>query len=476
MLKLHDSLTRKDEKFVPLVKGKVTMYNCGPTVYGDVHIGNLRSFLLGDLLRRTLERRGYEVTQVMNITDVGHMLADADVGEDKLEVAAQKTGKTPQEVAAFYTERFFRDVDRIGLLRASVYPKASDHVGEMIAIIEKLLANGCAYKVEENGGTSVYFDVSTFPQYGKLSGNTLDGLEPGARIDVRAAKKHPADFALWIHNSAHLMQWTAPWGSGYPGWHIECSAMAMKYLGETIDIHTGGEDNKFPHHECEIAQSECSTGKKFVKHWLHATHLLVDGKKMSKSEGNFYTLDDLVAKGADPRAVRYLLLSTHYRSSLNFTLTGLEGAKAALNRLDALADAVRTATPKEKGRSSKIVKAAEKAFDAALDADLNVSDALAALFEFVRSCHETIAAGAFTQADRTAAIAFLEGAGKALGFAFGRAAEESEIPGSVMALVEKRDEARKEKRFAESDRIRDELKAMGWAVEDTADGRRIKRT
>jgi cysteinyl-tRNA synthetase len=345
----------------------------------------------------------------------------------------------------------------------------------MIALIEKLLANGGAYKVEENGGTNVYFDVSSFPAYGRLSGNTLEGLEPGARIEVRAAKKHPADFALWIHNPAHLMQWTAPWGTGYPGWHVECSAMAVKYLGETLDIHTGGEDNKFPHHECEIAQSEGSTGKPFARTWLHATHLLVDGKKMSKSLGNVYTLDDLTAKGADLRAVRYLLVGTHYRTALNFTLAGLDGAKSALGRIDALADAARLATPREKGRGSKPAKEALKAFDAAIDDDLNVSEALAALFGLVKWANEAMAAGTFTQADRAATLEFLEAAGQVLGFVFGRGADAEEVPASVLALVEKRDEARKEKRYAESDRLRDELKALGWAVEDTADGRRIKR-
>ncbi|MEK7855146.1 MAG: class I tRNA ligase family protein, partial [Acidobacteriota bacterium] len=254
MLRFHDSLTRSGQPFKPLQKGKVRIYNCGPTVYDYVHIGNLRYFLFTDLLRRYLEHKGYEVHQVMNITDVGHVLADADEGDDKMEIAAAKAGKSPQELAEFYTEAFFRDIDRLGIARAASYPRASQHVDEMIAVIAKLLANGCAYKV----GGSVYFDVSSFPAYGQLSGNVVAGLHPGARVDVREEKKHPADFALWISNPRHLMQWTAPWGKGYPGWHIECSAMAMKYLGETIDIHTGGEDNKFPHHEAEIAQSECA--------------------------------------------------------------------------------------------------------------------------------------------------------------------------------------------------------------------------
>ncbi len=476
MLRFFDSLSKKKQAFKPLRRGKVAMYNCGPTVYDYVHIGNLRSFLFEDLLRRLLDARGYAVTQVMNITDVGHMLADADVGQDKMEVAAKKAGRTPQEVARFYTDAFFKDIERLGIRPASVYPKASDHVPEMIAMIERLLANGHAYKIQEAGGTSVYFDVASFPRYGELSGNTIENLEAGSRVEVREAKKSPADFALWISNPKHVMQWQAPWGAGYPGWHIECSAMARKYLGDTIDIHTGGEDNKFPHHECEIAQSECATGKKpFVRYWLHATHLLVDGQKMSKSKGNFYTLEDLVTKGYEPRVVRYALITTHYRQAFNFTLKGLAAARAALARLDEFADAIRAATPRETGRTAAAVAKARKAFMNALDDDLNAAAALAAAFDLVRQLNEKIAAGTLTKKEKTAAGAFLADAGDILGFAFGHAAPDREIPPSIMALIEKRDEARREKRFAESDRLRDELKEKGYLVEDTPEGRRIKR-
>ncbi len=485
MLTFFDSLAKKNIPFYPQKKGSATMYNCGPTVYDYVHIGNLRSFLFADFLRRYLEFRGIEVLQVMNITDVGHMLADADVGEDKMEVAATKAGKTPQEVAQFFTDAFFKDIDRLNIRRAHMYPKASDHVSEMIALIERLLANGCAYKVKEETGekdfgvggknASVYFDVAAFPSYGKLSGNILENLNAGARVDVRTEKKNPADFALWIYNPNHLMQWEAPWGKGYPGWHIECSAMAMKYLGETIDIHTGGEDNKFPHHECEIAQSEGATGKPFVGTWLHVTHLLVNGEKMSKSKGNFYTLDDLVARGYSPREVRYLLLSAHYRQTFNFTLQGIAGARAALDRLDTVADAVRQATSQIAGKSAPVAKAAMKAFSAALDDDLNIAEALGAVFAFVRATNERMASGEFTMAEREAADHFFQDIGAVLGFTFGHAAEDVEIPQSILALVEKREEARAEKRFAEADRIRDELKEKGYLVEDTPEGRRVKR-
>jgi len=476
MLTLHNSLTRRNEPLQPLKEGFLTMYNCGPTVYDYVHIGNLRYFVFTDLLRRLFERRGLQVVQVMNITDVGHMLADADVGEDKMEVAAQKQGRTPQEVAAFYTEAFCRDIARLDILPATEYPKASDHVPEMIAVIGKLLENGHAYKVAENGGVSVYYDVSTFPKYGRLSGNTIEDLSPGARVEVREAKKHPADFALWIHNPRHLLQWEAPWGTGYPGWHIECSAMAGKYLGETVDVHTGGEDNKFPHHECEIAQSEGASGRPFVRLWLHVTHLMVDGEKMSKSKGNFYTLDDLVGKGYAPRQVRYLLLSTHYRQTLNFTLAGLEAAGGALDRLDAFADAMAEARPAAPGDTENTAHRASAAFDAALDDDLNVAEALAALFEYVRHMNEKLAAGSLTGRDRENALEFLERAGLTLGFKFGRAAAETDIPDEVRELIVRRDEARRNKDFAESDRLRDAIKDKGFVVEDTPAGRRIKRT
>ncbi len=475
MITLHNSLTRKTEPLQPLREGFLTMYNCGPTVYDFVHIGNLRYFVFTDLLRRLFERRGLQVTQVMNLTDVGHMLADADVGEDKMEVAAQKQGRTPQEVAEFYAEAFFKDIRRLDILPATKYPKASEHVPEMIDMIGKLLENGHAYKVAENGGVSVYFDVSTFPAYGRLSGNTIEGLSPGARVEVRQDKKHPADFALWIHNPKHLMQWEAPWGKGYPGWHIECSAMAGKYLGETIDVHTGGEDNKFPHHECEIAQSEGASGKPYVRLWLHVTHLMVDGEKMSKSKGNFYTLDDLVKKGYSPRQVRYLLLSTHYRQTLNFTMHGLEAAGGALDRLDAFADAVEAARPADPGDLENTSEHVLAAFDAALDDDLNTAEALAALFEYVRHLNEKLAAGTLTSRDRENALELLDQAGRALGFKFGRAAAEDDVPAEVRELIAQRDAARQRRDFVESDRLRDAIRGRGYVVEDTPAGRRIKR-
>ncbi|MBN1585538.1 cysteine--tRNA ligase [Candidatus Uhrbacteria bacterium] len=477
MLKLYDSLRRKKVTFRPLKAGQVSMYNCGPTVYGNVHIGNLRAFVFADLLRRHLERSGYAVTQIMNITDVGHVLADADEGEDKMEAAARKEGKTPGEIALFFTEAFFADIRDMNIRPASAYPKASEHVPEMVEMIGRLIENGSAYKVPSGDGQghSVYFDISAFPDYGKLSGNRIDGLNPGARVDVRPEKKHPADFALWVHNPRHLMQWEAPWGRGYPGWHVECSAMAIKYLGQTIDIHTGGEDNRFPHHECEIAQSECFTGQPFARFWLHVTHLMVEGEKMSKSRGNFLTLRDLKGKGYRSREVRYLLLSAQYRQPFNFTMAGLDGARSALSKLDDFADSVRSWEPKSTGRSTAFVRRATGDFVRSLDDDLNVPEALAAVFGLVSETNRRMADGSLTSMERQAVTDFLESLGNVMGFSFGTAVDDRDIPQSVALMIEKREKARSDRRFAEADAIRDEILARGFVVEDTPDGRRVKR-
>src|SRR5688572_11977778 len=325
MLKLHDSLTKSVLDFPPGTGHEVTIYACGPTVYHYASIGNLRTFLTVDLLRRYLEYRGKAVRLVMNITDVGHMLNDADVGEDKMDAAAAKEGKTPEEIARFYEAAFFRDMEALDFKPALRFPRATEHVPEMVVLVEKLLDAGHAYVTDKN---DVYFDVASFKAYGKLSGNSVDELVAGARVEVKEDKRRPADFALWIHNPNHVMQWEGPRGiQGYPGWHLECSAMSKAYLGDTIDLHVGGEDLKFPHHECEIAQSESANGVPFARHWMHVSFLLVEGEKMSKSKGNTYTLQDLVEKGFSPAAVRYLLLSSHYRTQLNFTFDGLKAAE-----------------------------------------------------------------------------------------------------------------------------------------------------
>lgn len=494
MLKFYNSLTKQKENFVALSEERktktklVTMYNCGPTVYDYVHIGNLRSFLVADLLRRYLEFSGYKVKQVMNITDVGHMTSDAEAGEDKLEMAARREKKSPWQIAEFFTKAFFADIKKLNIKPAWKYPRATDHIKEMIVLVEKLIKNGFAYKV--NG--SVYFDLSKFPSYGKLSGNTVKDLLAGARVEVVSEKKNPYDFALWIENPKHIMQWKAPWSvsAGYPGWHLECSAMSMKYLGETIDIHTGGEDNKFPHHECEIAQSEGATGKPFVRYWLHVKHLMVEGEKMSKSKGNFYTLGDVLAKGYSPRAVRYLLLSTHYRDPLNFTFDGLRAAEEALQRLDELWTKINEVAkvpsrragkktkgllPREKKAISirKIIQESREDFIRAMDDDLNVSKGLAFLFNFVHKVNAALARGV-DRADLVMARRLLQDFDSVLGIGFKKIRLEK-IPEKIKKLLKEREDARAVKDWKKADQLRGEIMKLGYVVEDTTEGPKIKR-
>ena len=477
MLKLFSSYTRKLEEFKPLDGKNVTMYSCGPTVYDYVHIGNLRSFLFADVLRRTLEHNGYTVKQVMNLTDVGHMLHDAEAGEDKVEVAAAKEGTTPQEITKKYIEYFEKTIKSLNIETAGEnHPKASEHVEEMKAIIVSLIEKGFAYVV----GGDVYFDVRKFAKYGQLSGNTLDKLEAGARIEINDKKKDPLDFALWISNDNHVMNWESPWSKrGYPGWHIECSAMAMRYLGETLDIHTGGEDNKFPHHECEIAQSESATGKTFANYWLHAAFMLVDGQKMSKSLNNFYKVEDLEAKGYEPRVIRYALISSHYREQKNFTFDSLDAAKSALEKIDNLAARLqkgeRPLIDMEKGSVpvKPIIDAAMKDFDDAMNDDLNVPKALGVLFVFVRELNAALDAGVNDGEKNEALRALKTMIVSVLGL------EIKEIFGSIdvelQKLLDERETARKAKDFARADEIRKELGNRGYAIEDASTGARLKK-
>ncbi len=476
MLKLYNYLKKQKENFHSLAEKKnkkklVTMYTCGPTVYDYVHIGNLRSFLVADLLRRFLEFEGYKVKQVMNLTDVGHMTSDADSGEDKMEAAARREKKDPWQIAEFFIKEFFKDIKKINLEKAWKYPRATDHVKEMIKIIKKLMKNGYAYEV--NG--SVYFDLSKFSDWGKLSGNKLEDLIAGARVEVLPEKKHPYDFALWIKNPSHIMQWNSPWGKGYPGWHIECSAMSMKYLGETIDIHTGGEDNKFPHHESEIAQSEGATGKQFVRYWLHVKHLLVDGEKMSKSKNNFYTLNQILEKGFSPRAVRYLLLSTHYRDSLNFTFDGLVAAEKNITKLDETWTRLKGINYKSGGNDG-LFREAEKNlvdFEAALSDDLNVSGALAALLNFIKEINAAISRGISKDEADIAKRTLLSMDG-VLGFGL-EILKEEKISEKIKDLLSEREQARKNKDWKKSDELRAEIRKQGYLVEDTSEGQKVKK-
>ena len=489
-LTFFNTYTREKQPFRPLEEGVVRMYNCGPTVYGRVHVGNLRSFVFADILRRTLEHFGYEVRQVMNITDVGHMVDDADEGEDKLMAQARKEQADPWAISARHAEQFLVDIAALGFRPAMVYPKATEHIPEMLEMIEGLLASGHAYEVDGQ----VYFDVHAFPGYGQLSGNRVEDLDAGARIEVREDKRHPADFALWKQDPHHLMKWDSRFGpDGFPGWHIECSAMARKHLGDRIDIHTGGEDNVFPHHECEIAQSEAFTGERFANLWMHAKFLQVDGGKMSKSLGNVYDLDDVAERGFEPRHLRFALLRGHYRQPLNFTWQVMEEARAFLDGLDRLAQdlgrlveaggdrgvdagASGAAPDDDLGvpsgaavpgddRGVDSVATLRADFDRALADDLSVPRALAAL----SGLRTLVAQGELAGAGAVAGLDFLRAADAVLGVVDLEGASEG--PGDdVEALIAAREQARADKDWAASDRIRDELVAMGITLEDTPEG------
>ncbi|RME54639.1 cysteine--tRNA ligase [Candidatus Woesearchaeota archaeon] len=470
MLKLYNTLTRKLEEFKTVKDNIVRMYNCGPTVYSYVHIGNLRSFVFADLLKRYLKYKGYKVKQVMNITDVGHLTSDSDEGEDKLMVAAKKENKDPYEISKFYTEKFREDIEKLNFDKADYYPKATEHIKEMLKIIEVLMDKGYAYKA----GPNVYYDTSKFKEYGKLSGMKVEELEAGKRVEVDHNKKHPSDFVLWFTKSkfkGHLMKWSSKFGEGYPGWHIECTAMSAKYLTsyfengefETFDIHTGGEDNKFPHHEAEIAQSEAAFGKKFVNYWLHVKHLIVEGKKMSKSLGNFYTLRDLEDKGYDPMAVRLLLISTHYRQQLNFTFAGLDAAGKNLEKVRDFM--LRVDEMNGQDDAIEIVETARKNFEKAMDDDLNVSGALAVMFDFMTEVNK------INVKDKEIVKGFVNDVLDVFGLKinFNR-----EIDDSIKRMIEEREEARKRKDWETADKIRDELKQKGVVLEDTPAGVRWK--
>jgi len=460
-LQFFNTLTRRKEDFVPLNPPSVGLYTCGPTVYNYAHIGNLRAFMFEDLLRRYLEYRDYKVKHVMNITDV----------EDKIIRAVRETGKSLKEVTDFYTQEFFRDLDTLNIKRAHVVPRATDTIPDMIKLIETLVAKKHAYVAEDG---SVYFSIKSFKDYGKLAHLDFDNLQFGARVSHdEYDKEHVADFALWKawDENDGPVKWPSPWGDGRPGWHIECSVMSMKHLGETFDIHCGGEDLIFPHHEDEIAQSEAATGKPFVRFWLHNAHLLVEGRKMSKSAGNFFTLRDLLAKGWTGREVRYALLCAHYREQLNFTFDGLQAARSALQRIDEFLSKLQ-----EFGGTRSVASAAVDSlraqFEEALDDDLNMSGALGVLFDFVRDTNRRIAESALTLEAAAAILATWQRLDIILGFGM---PTKSEVPAEIQQLVEERQAARKAKDFKRADAIRDQLAAMGWGIEDTPQGTRAKR-
>jgi cysteinyl-tRNA synthetase len=481
MLKIYNTLTKQKEVFEPLYPGKVGMYTCGPTVYGYVHIGNLRAYLTADLLRRVLEHAGFEVRAIKNITDVGHLTADdvaqGDTGEDKIVRQALAEKKTPEEIARFYENYFRKTEEKINILPAHYFPRATAHVQQMIKLIEELIAKGHAY--EKNG--SVFLDVTSFPEYGKLSGNTLDNLKVGARLEEHPDKKNPWDFALWLKAPEnHLMKWPSPWSLGYPGWHIECSAMSMEYLGDTLDIHTGGEDNIFPHHEAEIVQSEGVTEKPFTRYWVHNRHLLVDGAKMSKSKGNVYKLEDILEKGYSAMDLRFLLLLSHYRSQMNFTWDALAQAHANWESINTfrerLEEYAALPTPpvgegRGEGASEKIdLQKYQTDFTEALEDDLNTPQAITILLDFVKTGNKLMDEGKL--ANSKEARETLEALVSLLGL---RWEEKGAIPENILQLVRERDEARKQKDFARSDALRAEIENVGFMIEDTPQGTKVKR-
>lgn len=470
-IQFFNSLGRRKEVFTPLIPGQVRMYSCGPTVYRYVHIGNLRSFLMADLIRRVLEYNGYQVTQIMNITDIGHLADESalgiEAGEDRVLAAARLERKTPQEIAEHYTQAFLADVAAINVQPAHCYPKASEHVPQMLALIQKLMEKRLAYA----RGGSVFFDVSAFPGYGKLSGHTLDELRAGYRIDVDEAKDDPADFALWRGaKPGQTLVWNSPWGPGYPGWHIECSAMSMEYLGPQLDIHTGGEDLIFPHHENEIAQSEGATGLPFVRYWMHGAHLLAEGRKMAKSTGNVLHLKDLAQEGIEPLAYRLLCLGVVYRSHMNVTWESLRAAQARLERLRrSVAEWKQAAEGRgtaDDGRRRAEREKYASAFLAAINDDLSLPTALTVVWEVEKSD--------LPSQDKLALILDFD---RVLGLRLAEVppAAPVELTEEERVLIEQREAARKARDWATADRLRAELAARGLIIEDTPQGPRWRR-
>ncbi len=462
-LRLYNTLSRKTEAFRPISKGMASVYSCGPTVYDYAHIGNFRAYICSDILVRWLEYRGFKVTQVMNLTDV----------DDKTIKGSREEGVSLDEYTKRYKRAFFEDIESLNIRKADVYPEATATINEMVRIVKALMEKGYAYRGDDR---SIYFSVGKFRDYGRLARIDTSGLKAGARVKQDEYEKEQAnDFALWKawDKEDGDVFWETELGKGRPGWHIECSAMSMKNLGPTFDIHTGGIDLVFPHHENEIAQSEAYTGKRFVNYWVHNEHLLVNGRKMSKSMGNFYTLRDLLEKGHNPLAIRYLLISAHYRTQLNFTE---EGIKAAQNSIERLHDFMLKLSEIKEGRENqeakKIVEKARNEFEDAMDNDLNMPDALAAVFEFVKDINKLLAGNEVGKKNASDIKEFMLSIDKVLGIL---ETGKEDIPEDIQELAEKRENARKEKDFKQADSIRDELKEKGYAVEDTKNGPRVKK-
>jgi cysteinyl-tRNA synthetase len=484
-LKLYNSLTRSKEEFKPLKKGKVGIYVCGPTVYGHAHLGHAKSYVSFDCLVRYLRYLGYSVTYVQNITDVGHLTDDADQGEDKVAEAAKKEKIHPMALAEYYTRSYFEDMDALNCVRPDISPRASGHIVEQIELVKKLLEKGCAYEV--NG--SVYFDISKFKDYGKLSGRNIEEMQAGARVEVSPDKKHPADFALWKKAEPnHIMKWPSPWGMGFPGWHLECSVMSTKYLGQPFDIHGGGIENQFPHHECEIAQSEATNGVQFVRYWLHNNMVTVDGQKMGKSLNNFITLKQVftdspepkherLSRKYDPLAVRQLILNSHYRSPLDFSDAALFAAQSGYEKLTNAVMAVRKQIKNApNGRISSNIesrlKALKEKFETAMNDDLNTAVALSVMFDLVVLANDLVTDSATCETFVAVDNMFMRLGGDVLGIVKDKYDRQSDADSEALdklvgVIIEQRNAARQKKNFAAADALRKKLEEAGVVLEDT---------
>ena len=451
----YNTLTKQKDLFKPIEEGKVKIYSCGPTVYKDATIGNMRTNLLNDTLRRVLKYNGYELKHVMNITDVGHLVSDGDEGEDKMLKSAREEHKSPLEIAEHYTKLFFRDLERLNIETPEVVCKATDHIKEMLEMVQKIMKNGYAYETS----TAIYFDVSKLDKYGILSGINLNDQKAGARVDIDPEKRNPYDFALWIKAPAnHLMKWDSPWGPSYPGWHIECSAMSTKYLGEEFDIHTGGIDLVPTHHENEIAQNKGACGKNPAHYWIHGEYLLINGGKMSKSLGNTYLIDDIIARGYSPLAYRLFNYSCHYRGKLNFTWEGIESANTSLIRLR---EGYQKHLNGNSDISDEIIADMENRFHQAINDDMNMPLALSVVWEAVK------------YPEKSPKIApLLKKFDTVLGIKIDEV-QETKIPQEILDLVEERKQARSDKNWSESDRLRDLIAEKGYIVKDTKDGTEV---
>jgi cysteinyl-tRNA synthetase len=463
-LRLYNTLSGEVETLAPIAPPEVGLYACGPTVYDRAHVGNFRSFVATDVLRRTLRHFGYRVREVMNVTDV----------DDRIIQKAREAGKDLQSLTAGYIRAFEEDMAALRLERPEHMPRATDHIPEMIDLIERLRARGHTYDAEG----SVYFRIATFPEYGRLARLDVTEIQAGARVDTdKYEKENARDFVLWKSKSdePEWAQWEAPFGKGRPGWHIECSAMSMKYLGETFDLHAGGEDLVFPHHENEIAQSTCATGEPFVRHWMHVKHLLIDNETMSKSKGNFFTIPAIVEKGHSPEAIRYLLAGAHYRKPLNFGFEGLQQAKAALERIHGLVTRLAdVAGEGEPGPAAEACAEARRGFDAALADDLNTPEALAAVHGLVSRANGLLAEGSLRRPGASCVLAELQAMHAVFGVLLPTAAEDRLSP-EEQALLDERQEARRRREFARADAARAALEALGVVLEDTPKGTRWRR-